>query len=355
MKKWIKIMGCIFVLIVSSTIFSACDFFASTSTPPGMIEPPEIIETPSEIRVSGYVTEVEVGDDFIDRLRVEAKYEAGWQEVVKADYNYICNYTGSKYGTYPFKVYLKNFANVELTDTITVLPKTVMVPDGYTTKYTGNIVDIKSHYDNLSQGIYNVQEYVNMSNCGEYSINLVLNDTDKYVWVDADGNILRNPVQKINWSITKANAKIYSGISEVKAYKGDTLYDLMVDNNLQHITWQSDGANAVTNKTLVTGTGSYIVTFNEDPLNYLDGVTEIIITEYITTANYTVEYYLFDGENYVKEPTRTIISSGTIGDFVYADIMDIDGFIFNSSLSSTEGKIIKQDGLVLKLYYDLSE
>ena len=355
MKKWIKMICYIFILVVSSTIFSACDFFASTSTPPGMVEPPEIIETPSEIRVSGYSNMVEVGEDFIDHLRVEAKYEAGWQEVVKADYNYICNYTGSKYGTYSFKVYLKNFANVELTDTITVTPKPVVVPEGYTTTYTGNIIDIKAHYDSLSQGIYDVQEYVNMSNCGDYSLNLVLKDTDKYVWVDGEGNILRNPIQKINWSITKANAKIYSGLSEVRAYKGDTLYDIMVDNGLQNITWQSDGSNPVNNNTIVTSTGSYIVTFNDNPKNYNDGITEITIIEYVTTANYTVEYYFYNGEEYVIDSAKSKVVSGTIGDFVTAEIISEDGFVLNSAMSSVSGKIIKKDGLVLKLYYDISE
>ena len=47
-----------------------------------------------------------------------------------------------------------------------------------------------------------------MSNCGEYEVSLRLTNTDKYVWTDAEGNILKNPTQKIkqNSSIVLQNA-----------------------------------------------------------------------------------------------------------------------------------------------------
>ena len=84
MKKWIKFMGIVFCLIVSMTIFSACDLLTTQVTQTdSSVTPPVPIKVPSEVRVSGYKTEIEVGENFITKLKVEAKLEGNWEEVVK--------------------------------------------------------------------------------------------------------------------------------------------------------------------------------------------------------------------------------------------------------------------------------
>lgn len=356
MKKWIKYVGMIFCLIVSVTILSACDFGTLPVQNDGSVPPPVPIKVPSEVRVSGYETEIEVGDDFITKLKVEAKLEGNWEEVVKVDYVVACNYTGSKYGEYQFNVYLKEFPSVEYSDTIVVNPKKVVVPESYSVEYTGEIVDIKSYYEDLSDD-YSVTNYVNMSNCGEYEVSLRLTNTDKYVWVDSEDNILKNPTQKIKWNITKAPAKQYTGNTSLIAYAGDTLYDVLTENNLQHITWYRDvNNNSITASTKVDSLiTTYYAYYNENPQNYEDTLVTFTINEFVVTANYTVEYYLYDGSDYVINNALTEVISANIGDIVELTPNTLEGYLFNATSSSIVGKVVKKDGLVLKLYYDISE
>ena len=341
-----------FCLVVGMTIFSACDF---GSNPDNEITPPAVVKVPSELEVTGYSNEVVVGDEFITKLKVKAKIDGVWEEVAKADYTYICSYTGSKYGEYKFNVYLKDYPSVEHSDVIVVKPKTVLLPESFSTKYTGETIDIKNHYDSVSNGLYEVKTYMNMSNCGTYEVSLKLTNTDEYVWVDAEGNVLKNITQKVNWNITKANPQTYTGTTALTAYYGDTLETVAKENNLNNITWYMDSTNnPVNNNTVVTEGAVYYAYYNDNPQNYEDTLVTMNIVEYITVANYTVEYYFFDGTEYTKDDSLTSIINGNIEDVVSVVADEMSGYIFNSMISNTTGEILKRDGLVLRLYYDMS-
>ena len=357
MKKWIKFIGVVFCLIVSMTIFSACDLLTTQVTQTdSSVTPPVPIKVPSEVRVSGYKTEIEVGENFITKLKVEAKLEGNWEEVVKVDYVAVCSYTGNKYGEYKFNVYLKEFPSVEYSDTIIVNPKKVVIPESYSTVYTGEAVDIKSYYEDLSQDEYQVVNYMNMSNCGEYEVSLRLTNTDKYVWTDVEGNILKNPTQKIKWNITKAPAKTY-GNTSIVVYAGDTLYDVLLENNLENITWYKDvNNNNITAETKVDGTiTKYYAHYNENPQNYEDTLVTFTVAEFIEESNYTIEYYCYDGSEYVLDESLTEIVAGNIGDIVEITPKVLEGYQLNELESALAGKILKKNGLVLKLYYDIAE
>lgn len=356
MKKWIKLFGLSVCMIVGMTIFSACDFSPNTNNNDDTATPPVAVKIPSDIEVTGYDNNIVVGEEFISKLKVRAKFDGEWEEVVKADYSYTCSYTGSKYGEYAFNVYLKEYPSVEYSDIITVNPKTIELPASFSTKYTGEIVDIKAHYQSLSNDLYDVKNYMNMSNVGDYEVTLKLINSDVYVWTDAEGNILKNSAQKLSWSITKASPKPYTGVTNITAYYGDTLYDLLIDNHLNNITWHRDvNNNSVNDTTIVTEETIYYAYYNENPLNYENTPVTIIVDEVITTANYSVQYYFFDGGSYVINEDMTKVLSGNIGEIVEAEVENVNGYVYNSMISNNIGRVIKKDGLILKLYYDVSE
>lgn len=349
MKKWISYLGIMFCMIVSATIFSACDFSVGSGNTNPTADPPKAVVVPTDIEVSGYSKEITVGDDFIDKLKVKIYIDGKWQELAKADYRYSTTYDGSKYGQYSFNVYLKEYPNIDFSDTITVTPIKVAIPSEYSTTYNGDEVDIKSHYEAQSNGLYSVYSYVNMTNCGDYEVQLKLNNSDKYVWSDESGEILTNPVQKIDWHITKAGRKQYTGAVDFVAYLGDTLQDLMYDNNLKNITWYMDGnGNNISGSTAIAKGVSYYAYYNENPLNYEDTLITITISDIITTSNYKVEYYVFDGETYNLDEEKTVTNSATIGTDVEADVPS--GYQLDKSSSELKGKVVKKDGLVLKVY-----
>lgn len=356
MKKWMKMFITVVCIVVGMTIFSACDFNLQTVNRNNEATPPAEVKIPSEIEVTGYENNIVVGEEFLTKLKVRAKIDGVWEEVVKVDYSYTCEYTGSKYGEYAFNVYLKEYPSIEHSDTIVVNPKTIQIPDSYSTTYTGEIVDIKNYYQQQSNDLYEVKNYMNMSGCGNYDITLKLTNPDEYVWVDAEGNILKGSTQKVNWSIIKANPKQYTGLSNLTAYYGDTLYDLLVDNDLKNITWVMDvNNNPVNESTKVTGETTYYAYYNENQQNYENTQVAITINEFITTANYTIEHYFFDGSNYVIDENLTEIISGNIGTIVEAEVNNVEGYTVNDYLCNSTGKIIKKDGLVLKIYYDIAE
>jgi len=200
MKKWMKLLSLFFALIVSVTIFSACNSDNDLSI--GQEPPKEIIQ-PTEMKVSGYSNEITVGDNYITKLKVEQKIDGTWYQVPQAEYVVSCAYDGYKYGEYSFNVYLKEYANVEYSDTIKVNPKTMDIPESYSVSYTGELVDIKTYYETLAEGNYKVVSYENRSDIGDYIVELKLTNSDMFVWAYEDGSITKNPTITINWSITE--------------------------------------------------------------------------------------------------------------------------------------------------------
>ncbi len=349
MKKWISYLGVVFCMIVGATILSACNFSVGSGNTNPTADPPKAVVLPTDIEVSGYDKEIVVGDDFIDKLKVKIYINGGWQELAKADYQYATTYDGTKYGEYSFNVYLKEYPNIEFSDTITVKPIKVDIPSEYSTTYDGNEVDIKSYYNSQSNGLYSVFSYVNMANCGDYEVQLKLNNSDKYAWSNASGEILSNPIQKVKWSITKADRKQYTGQVDFVAYFGDTLQDLVYDNNLKNITWYMDSnGKKISNTTSIAKGVSYYAYYNENPQNYEDTLITITISDVITTANYTVNYYVFDGETYNLNDEMTVVTSSKIGTIVEAQAPT--GYQLDSNKSETKGEVTKKDGLVLKVY-----
>lgn len=201
MKKWFRLFSVFFALIVSVTIFSACTFKKDLNV--GDVAPPKEIIIPTEIRVSGYINEIVVGDSYINNLKVEQKLDGTWYQVPKADYQVVCNYDGYKYGEFAFNVYLNEYAGVSFTDTIKVSPKTVDVPSSYAVSYTGEVVDIKAYFESISQGLYTVDSYANRSDIGDYQVELLLNNTEEYVWKSTSGDLLKTSKIIVNWSITE--------------------------------------------------------------------------------------------------------------------------------------------------------
>ena len=171
MKKWFKLLSIVFALIVSMTILSACTF-GESDLKVGDAPPPAEVHNPTELRVSGYDNEIVVGESYMSSLKVEQKVDGTWYQVPKADYQIVCAYDGYKYGEFDFNIYLNEYAGVKYTDTIKVLPKTIMIPDNYSVQYTGNIVDIKAYFDNISEGKFAVSTYSNRSDIGEYQVKL---------------------------------------------------------------------------------------------------------------------------------------------------------------------------------------
>jgi len=219
----------------------------------------------------------------------------------------------------------------------------------YTTVYTGEGIDIKAALENKSNGLYSVSQYTKEVNVGEYSASLTLTNPDKYCWVDDSGQVIKGYTKSINWSITKASAKAYTGERQFVVYYGDTLYDVAVQNNLKNITWVDEDNTIITNQTSVSAI------YNESPGNYEDTYISIVFADIVTTANYAVEYYFYDGSEYVLDSSRSVYdNSDTIGEIINLAPETINGFVFNTYLSNATGKVVKDGSLVLKLYYDLS-
>ena len=199
MKKRIKLLSIFFALIVSVTIFSACEGSADL----GNVPPPEQINKPTELKVTGYVNEVVVGEAYISKLKVQQLVDGTWYEVPKADYVCVCDYDGFKYGEYAFNVYLTDFAGVKYTDTIVVKPKTVAIPSEYSVQHSGELINIKEYFESISNGKYTVTSYANRSDIGNYSVNLTLVNPDEDVWIDTEQNIMKSSTIAVNWSITE--------------------------------------------------------------------------------------------------------------------------------------------------------
>lgn len=344
MKRKIKFLSCLFCILIGSVLFSACDLNLNASLGP---VDENVDPIPSEISVQGICSEITVGEEVYSSLKVKQQLEGEWQEVVKIDYAVETDYDGTKYGDYAVKVYLVNYPHIKYETSVSVKPLTVSLPT-YTTRYTGENIDIKSEVESRSGGLYSVTQYTKESAVGEYSAAVTLTNPDKYVWADDNGEILKGYTKSINWSITKAPAKTYTGESQLTVYYGDTLYDVAVENGLSNITWV-DGDNAVvTNQTRVSAI------YNESPGNYEDTYISIFFTEIVTTANYSVEYYLYDGSDYVIDNSRSSENlQSTIGEIITITPENIDGYVFDNFLSNATGKVLKDGSLVLQLYFNL--
>ena len=340
MKKVINFFSLIFVVMLSATIFVACDAPAS-----GTPQEPDI-PVPTEIMVEGYNKTLVVGEEVITKLVVTQNIEGEWEGVAKADYEYSCAYDGTKYGKFEIKVQLKEYPNIKFTDTITVNPIGVKIPS-FTTVYTGETIDIKTELERNSKGLYKASKFTNKINVGEYDASLTLVDPNKYAWIEEDGSFnTYSKTKSIKWTITKAPSKTYEGNVHLSVYYGDTLEDVAIENGLTNITWQ-DGAS-----TKVSNQKNVIAIYNENPQNYEDTPITFFFDEIITTSKYKIEYYIFDGTSYALNSVESIELNGNIGTIVNAEIKEFSGYELNEELSLVSGRILKKDGLVLKLYYD---
>lgn len=344
MKKLLQTLSIILCLVMCVTIFSACAF-GSSGDSDNDSETGSVVPIPSEISVSNYESKIVVGEEAFTSLKVQQKIKGEWEDVPKADFTYECNYDGSKYGEYSLKVYLNDYPHIKFEDTITVNPLTVQVPT-YTTVYTGSVVDIKAQLEANANGLYTVTKYTKVSNVGKYEASVTLTDPNKYMWVDADSRILRGRTQSVNWDITIAPAKTYSGPSHLTVYYGDTLYDVAADNNLENIVWKDDASTKISNQAYA------IAIYNESVGNYQNTPITIFFDEIIRTSEYTIEYYFSDGSEYVIDESMTTILSGNITELVSIESPVIEGFEFDEFRSTIVGKILKRGGLVLQLYYN---
>ena len=291
-----------------------------------------------------YFTEINVGEQFFIDPIIQQKKNGSWVEVPKDDYLFECDYDGTKYGEYNFVVYLKNYTHVKFEDVVNVLPKKIELPT-FSTVYTGQPIDIKSKIDAEAEELYEVTKYTKKTNVGVYSASVTLLNPDMYVWVDANDEILRGNTRSIDWEIVKAPAKNYSGTTHLTVYYGDTLYDIAESNNLKNITWVNDSSTIITNQAYATAK------YNESVGNYEDTLITIFFDEIIRTSHYRVEYYFHDGSEYVIDENKSQTISANIGEFVSVEVPNIDGYEVNNMLSITQGRVVKQDGLVLKIYY----
>jgi len=345
MKKWLKILFIMMFLCVTTLIFSAC---TTTEEETSTGENATLLAVPSEIKVEGYFTEVNVGDEFFISPIIQQKKNGKWVAVPTADYVFECEYDGTQYGNFDFVVYLKDYPHVKFEDSVKVLSHKIKVPT-FSTIYTGSQVDVKTEIESKSEGFYEVIAYSKMTNVGKYSASLQLTDPKKCEWINDKGEVLKGKIQKIDWEITKAESKEYSGNNNLTVYYGETLFEIAQNNNLDNIFWSVDPSTKITNQTQVEAV------YNESIGNYEDTNVVIYFDEIIRNSHYKVEFYLHDGEEYILDMSKTLTIVEEIGKFVVYDYISIDGYQANEDLSQNRGIVLKQDGLILKLYYDISE
>ena len=85
--------------------------------------------------------------------------------------------------------------------------------------------------------------------------------------------------------------------------------------------------------------------------NYVDKVTNV-------QSDYTVEYYLQQGDTYVKDEDASVVKTDkTIDDEVTAEEKTFDGYEFDSTNANNvvSGKVLANGKLVLKRYYKVEE
>ena len=94
MKKLVKILSIMLCFCAFAFVFSACAGDETDSTG----ENATLLAAPSEIKVEGYFTEINVGEAFFIEPLIQQKKNGNWVEVPKDDYVFECDYDGTKYG-----------------------------------------------------------------------------------------------------------------------------------------------------------------------------------------------------------------------------------------------------------------
>lgn len=349
MKKFLKyiLISAIFVII---PFLTACDFGGSTDEP--------AIPKPTEIAVSGFSQEITVGESIYSKLKVQQKISEEWKEVPKADYVVSCDYDATSYGTYDFVVSLKEYPKIVFSTQITVNPIEMEVPT-YSTTYNGNIIDIKSKLDELSyigtEKVFDVISYANRSDVGSYTAKVRLIDANKYVW-SRDGVTLSGKTQTVGWEITKAGESDIFNKTQVTAFYGDTLLEVIQSNQLNYINGNQidfqfidENGNNLSHDTVITDQATLYAKFR--PNSNYEYNTQIVLSVTITiNAGYKVEHYKYGGSEYILSDTDNL--SAKITSLVTATPKDYDGFAVNDNLSIKVGRVTKNGELVLKIYYD---
>jgi len=356
MKRFLKITLCLICLVFASFGLTACDLFSSDSDD-DIVD----VNAPTEISVSGVATEITVGQSLYTRLTVQQKVGETWEEVPQADYKVACDYDTTKYGTFEFKVTLREYPKVEYKTSVVVNPILVTLPT-FSVVYTGELVDAKSNLEELAavpnseEKLFEVISYENRTNVGDYTAKVRLLNPDKYVWSDGT-QTLSGRTQMVNWSITQAPKKsVYGKSTNVTAYYGDTLLDVIQDNGLNYdngsqidFYFIDEEGVVISNNTIITSQTTLFAKFRPNS-NYEFNDTLSFNITIISNASYTVEHYkLVDGQ-YVLADTETL--NGKITTIVSATAKSYDGFTFNSAASIVSGRVTKDGSLVLRMYYD---
>lgn len=352
MKKYLKYILICAIFLCFSVVLAGCSLFSSDNN-----NEPDI-PTPTEIDVTGYTQEITVGDPIYTKLMVYQKINGEWEDVPKADFITTCDYDATAYGSFELVVTLREYPDIKFSTTIIVNPIRVNVPS-YTTTYTGEEIDIKSCLESQAmvggEKAFEVTSYEKKTDVGTYTAKVRLLDANKYVWFDGE-NQLTTRTQSVSWTITKAGKIERFDKTEVTAFYGDTLLDVIEQNGLNYVNGEKidfqfidDVGNAISHDTIITNQTILYAKFRPNKnYEYNDLVTlNLTIT---TNAKYTVEYYKFDGESYQLADSEEL--SGKITSPVTATEKNYEGYTLNEVVSIKVGRVTKDGSLVLRLYYD---
>ncbi len=355
MKRFLKITLCLICLVFASFGLTACDLFSGDSGGDNTAN------APTEISVTGVSTEIMVGQSLYTRLKVQQKVGEEWEEVPQADYKITCNYDATKYGTFEFKVNLREYPKIEFKTNIVVNPIQVTLPT-FSVVYTGELVDAKSnleefaYFPNSDEKLFEVISYENRTNVGNYSAKVRLLNPDKYMWSDGTQN-LSGRTQTVNWSITQAPKKsVYGNSTNLTVYYGDTLLDVIQDNLLNYengrqidFAFIDESGEVVSTNIVITNQTVLFARFRPNS-NYEYNDTLSFNLTIVPNAYYKVEHYKLEGGEYVLATTETF--NARITSVVSATAKTYDGYTLNSDISTISGRVVKGGSLVLKLYYD---
>lgn len=350
-KKYLKYILICTVFLCLSVVLTGCDLFSGDNNEPD-------VPAPTEIDVTGFSPEITVGDPIYTKLTVYQKINGEWEDVPKADFIITCDYDATRYGTYELVVSLREYPDIKYTAQITVKPIYVTVPS-YSTTYTGEEIDIKSCLESQAQvggeKAFEVTAYEKKTDVGEYTAKVRLLNADKYVWFDGE-NVLSTRTQNVSWTITKAGKIERYDKTEVSAFYGDTLLDVIGQNELNYVNGEKidfqfidDVGNELSHSTIITNQTVLYAKFRPNKnYEYNDLVT--LNVSIVANAGYTVEHYKFDGESYQLADSEQF--SGKITSVVTATAKQYDGFLLNEITSIKVGRVTKDGSLILKLYYD---
>lgn len=174
--------------------------------------------------------------------------------------------------------------------------------------------------------------------------------------INATAGILKND----NESAIKLQVKDYT-VTDLKVDEGEistTQGGTVVLNDDGSFTYnppspEFTGTDTFVYKNYATVSGDGPLS-GEDCVSNEATVTITVVPAGTNTASYTIEHYLqnSDFETYSKKSEDTTVKSGLIGSDVSAKPNKYTGYEFNLDASISEGEVLEDGSLTLKLYYD---